>query len=191
MSSLEIAANAATTLSIWLAARNSLHTWWTGIVGTLLFALLFYEAKLYADVTLQGFFIATSMVGWARWRTGDDGSSMPISRASPGLVVTAVCGGLAAAVGYGLLLDRLTDAYAPFWDSLLLMTSVIAQLLLMNRKIETWGFWLIVNSVAVPLFASRGLTLTAVLYGAYWINALFALHRWRRELASGWRAILP
>jgi len=40
------------------------HTWWSGIIGCALFAWVFYEARLYADVTLQGFFILTSIYGW-------------------------------------------------------------------------------------------------------------------------------
>ena len=35
MTPLEIGANMAATVSIALAARNSLHTWWVGIVGCL------------------------------------------------------------------------------------------------------------------------------------------------------------
>lgn len=90
-----------------------------------------------------------------------------------------------------MLLSRLTDAYAPFWDSLLLTASVIAQLLLMNRKIEAWVFWLFVNSIAVPLFLSRGLTLTAILYAAYWLDASLALNRWRGKLGEAPQAMLP
>ena len=56
---LELAANVVITVSILLAARNSVHTWWTGIVGCVLFALVFHGAKLYAEVGLQAFFIAT------------------------------------------------------------------------------------------------------------------------------------
>ena len=41
MTWLEVAANLMASLSILLAARNSVHTWWTGIVGCSLFALLF------------------------------------------------------------------------------------------------------------------------------------------------------
>jgi nicotinamide mononucleotide transporter len=57
---------------------------------------------------------------------------------------------------------------------------VIAQLLLMGRRIENWLFWLAVNTVAVPLYASRGLYLTAILYAIYWINAVVAWRWWRR-----------
>ena len=65
---LEISANVMTTVAILLAGRNSIHTWWTGIVGCLLFCFLFYQSLLYADVVLQMFFIVTSMVGWWGWR---------------------------------------------------------------------------------------------------------------------------
>ena len=69
-SELEWLANGFYTASVVLAARNSIHTWWTGIFGCLLFAQVFHEARLYADVTLQGFFILTSVYGWWRWRHG-------------------------------------------------------------------------------------------------------------------------
>ena len=36
------------------------------------------------------------------------------------------------------------------------------------------------NTLAVPLYASRGLYLTAFLYGVYWINAVVAWRWWRR-----------
>ena len=88
--------------------------------------------------------------------------------------------GLACAAGYGALLHFWTDAYAPFADSMVLVFSVIAQLLLMGRRIENWPFWLLVNSIAVPLYASRGLYLTAFLYAVYWVNAIVAWLRWRK-----------
>ena len=45
---LEWSANGFNALSIGLAARNSVHTWWVGIVGCTLFAILFYDTRLYA-----------------------------------------------------------------------------------------------------------------------------------------------
>ena len=42
---LELAANVLITVSILLAARNSVHTWWTGILGCALFAVVFHGAR--------------------------------------------------------------------------------------------------------------------------------------------------
>ena len=64
------------------------------------------------------------------------------------------------------------------------MFSIIAQVLLMGRRIENWPVWLQVNTISVPLYASRGLYLTAALYAAYF-NALVAWRHWRRQRAMG------
>ena len=185
MNLAEIAANAFVAAAIFLAARNSIHTWWCGIVGCAIFAFVFYEVKLYADVTLQGFFIVTSVVGWYRWLHGNSGAELPVRFSRPRHLVLWTAMALAAAAGYGWLLYRFTDAYAPFLDSLLLVFSMLGQFLMMERRVENWWSWLLVNTIAVPLYASRGLYVTAVLYGAYWVNAIVALRKWRRLALLG------
>jgi nicotinamide mononucleotide transporter len=184
MTKLELAANAFNALAILLAGLNSIHTWWTGIIGCLLFGCLFYANQLYADVTLQAFFIGTSIVGWHHWKAS--GSRPPLSVRRTTLSAFASMSGAAAVVAaaYGWLLHRFTDAYAPFLDSVILAFSVLGQLLLMRRRYENWWCWLLVNTVAVPLYLSRGLTITAVLYACFWINAVVALFRWRKFLQA-------
>jgi len=181
---LEVAANAVNTISIFLAARNSVHTWWTGIAGCALFGWLFMGSRLYADATLQGFFIAASAAGWWRWIRGIRGAPLPVRRSPPGHIVLLAAAGVAVTLGYGWLLRRFTNAWAPYPDSAVLAFSVLGQLLLVGRRIESWWCWLLVNTIAVPLYISRDLHLTAALYGAYWVNAVVALVRWRRLVAA-------
>ena len=181
-SPLEIAANAVMTVSIVLAGRNNVHSWWLGIVGCGLFALLFYDVKLYADVALQLFFIVTCAVGWLQWLRGASGQPLPITRAGRAALSRVVPAGVAATLLYGYMLHLFTNAYSPFIDSAVLVFSIVAQLLLMGRRIDTWFFWLLVNAIAVPLYASRGLHLTAVLYGAYFVNALVSWYWWRLQM---------
>jgi nicotinamide mononucleotide transporter len=169
-------------VSIVLAGRNNVHSWWLGIVGCLLFALLFYDVRLYADVLLQVFFIVTCIIGWVRWLRGASGKPLPITSAGWTTLRWAVPAGVVAALAYGALLRAFTSAYAPFIDSAVLVFSVIAQFLLMGRKLENWVFWLIVNAIAVPLYASRGLYLTAVLYAGYFVNALISWFWWRIQM---------
>ena len=93
--------------------------------------------------------------------------------------------GVVVTGAYGWLLNRFTDAYAPFVDSLVLAFSVLGQVLLMERRVESWWCWLLVNTVAVPLYASRELYLTAVLYAGFWANAIVSLRHWRRLAEKG------
>jgi nicotinamide mononucleotide transporter len=180
MTAQEVAANVMVTLSIVLAGRNSIHTWWTGIVGCSLFAWVFGEAKLYADVTLQVFFIVSSVVGWWRWHGSRHVAPAAVTRAPMSTVARAALVGGVAALAYGALLHRFTDAYAPFIDSVVLSFSVVGQWLMMQRRVESWPFWVLVNIVAVPLYASRELHLTSGLYVFYLVNALVSWRHWWR-----------
>lgn len=189
MTWLEIAANTMATASILLAGRNSIHTWWTGMIGCMLFARLFWGTQLYADAVLQGFFIAASAVGWWQWSSRDGHPAPPIRRTASVTLLWLALAGVVATIGYGTMLHVFTDAYAPFADSAVLAISVVAQLLLMARRVESWPAWLLVNTIAVPLYATRGLTLTAVLYTVYWVNALIAWRYWSRQLRPAGAAV--
>jgi nicotinamide mononucleotide transporter len=181
---LECVANIVYAVSVWLAARNNVHTWWIGIVGCVLFGVLFFLSQLYADVTLQVFFIGTSCLGWWQWVRGNAGNALTVQRSTPSFLFVRAVLALAVAAVYGSVLYRFTDAFAPYIDSLVLTFSVLAQLLMMQRRIENWSAWLIVNSIAIPLYLSRELYVTAFFYGIYWCNVMYGLSYWRKELAK-------
>lgn len=179
MTPLEISANLFILVSVFLANRNSIHTWWTGIIATVLFGFLFFEVKLYADVTLQIFFTLTSFYGWWKWLNGgNEKQQLPISRVKIPILLIFTAVAVLLTFGYGFVLFNLTDASYPFIDSTVLFFSILAQFLLMERKLETWIFWIVVDLIAVPLFASKELYLTAVIYFAFLINAVWGLIHW-------------
>ena len=185
MDVLEVAANAFTALAIVLAGRNNVHTWWTGIVGTGLFAVLFGYNQLYADVVLQSFFVVTGIIGWWKWLHGGKAhDALPVTHASLKSILWTLPVGLLATAGYGALLHYYTRAYSPFFDSAVLVFSVIGQVMMMQRRVENWGFWLLVNTIATPLYFSRGLYLTALLYAGFWVNALISWINWQRLAAT-------
>jgi len=193
MSPLEIGANVFNLLSVWFSARNNVHTWWSGIVGCALYGVLFLDVRLYADVTLQLFFIASCVIGWWNWKRGGarrdraaatepdaPPAELPITRVSwlnaGGLTALAIL----AAAGYGWLLQAWTDAANPFIDSTVLALSILAQFLMVARKIETWPVWFVVDCIAVPLYGSKGLWLTAAVYAFFLVLVVMGWMRWSR-----------
>jgi nicotinamide mononucleotide transporter len=100
-------------------------------------------------------------------------------------VLTGFALGISVTAGYAFLLHRFTDAYAPLPDSAVLAFSVLGQLLLMGRRVESWWCWILVNTIAVPLYFARGLSLTATLYVAFWLNAIVSLRHWHRLARDG------
>lgn len=182
ISPLEWWANGVTALSVFLAAAGHILTWPIGIAGSILFGVLFFEARLYADLTLQVFFIGTSIVGWLKWQHagGPDQAAARHPLAARRLVFMCLSA-LAVALAYGGLLQYWTNAFAPFWDSAVLMGSVVAQILLMRGHHQTWPAWLLVNTLSVPLYLQRELQVTALLYTLFWFNAWWGWWRWHRR----------
>lgn len=183
-SPLELTANFFTVVCIILAGRNNIHTWWTGLVGAMLYGIMFYKVQLYADATLQIFFLVTGVLGWIGWNANkvlyQIDEQTPIITAKFSTIVKMICTAGAVAIGYGWLLHSFTNAYAPWIDSTVLAFSVVAQLLLMTRSVQTWHVWIFVNTLSVPLFWSRELYLTSVMYGFFWCNAVYSYFHWKR-----------
>jgi nicotinamide mononucleotide transporter len=181
---LEWAANLVTLVSVVLAARNRLLTWPIGIASCLLFGWLFMDAKLYAEAALQVFFIATSAWGWWHWSAQQGKPAAPISRVAWHLAALGVVVAVAAGVAYAWGLQRWTDAASPGLDSQVLMLSMLGQWWMMQRKLDCWWVWLLVNTIAVPLYFSRELYVSSAFYAAYWVTAGVAFVRWRADLRA-------
>jgi nicotinamide mononucleotide transporter len=183
-SALEWACNLTSLVCVILASRNQVLTWPFGIVSCVLFTVLFMDAKLYAEAVLQLFFIATSLWGWWHWSSQQAKLAAPIrSIALPSAalwVLVAVLGGGLYAWG----LQRWTDAASPWVDSQILTLSMLAQWWLMQRNIRCWWVWLAVNTLSVPLYASRELYVSSGFYALYWVLAIVAYLHWRKALAA-------
>ena len=127
-----------------------------------------------------------------QWRGVQGRAELPVRRTeSSGNVFGLFLVGVAVTLGYGALLHRFTNAYAPFADSVILAFSVLGQFLLMGRRIENWWCWLLVNTVAAPLYFSRGWVVTSLLYAVFWVNVIVSLWHWRRVLATQEKNVGP
>ena len=184
---LEWAANILTALCIYLAGRNKVLTWPVGIIATCLFGVLFYKAGLFADSLLQVFFIATGIIGWMGWKNNKIVEEIPTHIDVKKFVLYSVIA-IIVAIAYGYFLLYMVadtfDAYVPFVDSLILTLSILGQLLLMRKKIETWMVWIVVNIISVPLYFSRDLYLTSFMYSLFLINAVVSYFYWKKLMGE-------
>lgn len=167
-----------TVVCIFLAGRNNIHTWWTGIVACIAYGYVFYGAKLYADALLQVFFIGTSILGWIMWSKRKDSQELPITSTNSIVMGAITVLAVLVTIGYSEILIAYTDAAAPLFDSSVLVGSIIGQVLLMRRNIETWPAWILVNLVSVPLYFSRELYLSSALYAVFLVHACYAWYKW-------------
>ena len=80
------------------------------------------------------------------------------------------------------LLLRAVGGANPPLDALVTALSLGSQWLLNRRFIESWAGWIAADVLAVYLFWTRGLPLTAGLYAAFLAMCVAGWVEWRRHL---------
>ncbi len=155
------------------------------MVSVALYALVFRDARLYADMGLQGLYFVLAAYGWWAWlHGGSDHGELQVSRASPRLLAALGIGGALFAFLLGQTLYRLTDASLPFMDSALTSFSIAAQWMQTRKLLEAWLLWLAVDVFYVGMFLYKGLYPTAALYAVFLYLAGLGFFEWRRSMPS-------
>jgi nicotinamide mononucleotide transporter len=94
--------------------------------------------------------------------------------------------GLAATVlltvAAAVLLNAATDSSVPVPDAFVLAASLLATWGQAQKIIEQWWVWIVVDVVSIPLYVSKGLWLTAILYIGFLALCIDGLRRWTAEL---------
>lgn len=182
---IEAAAAAFGLACVWLTVRQNIWCWPVGLVQVGLYIVVFAAARLYSDALLHVIYVFLQLYGWAHWLHGGPRRSMLRVSTLSGRALRAWSAlALLAALGWGGLMDRFTDAAAPYPDAFTTIASLIAQWLLARKKVESWYFWIAVDVVAIGVYLYKALYITAGLYAVFLVLATQGLLAWRRALLA-------
>lgn len=171
-------------LSVYLTIRRNIWLWPVGMVNNLFFGLLFWKARLYADLGLQVVYFLLSIIGWYWWlHGGERNSKLPVRHARAVLLILSTVFVAAATFAMKMHLERIGGS-SPLWDGLTTALSLAAQYLLTRKYLENWYFWIMADLVYIPLYISKGLHLTAGLYGIFLLMCLAGLTDWKKALKA-------
>lgn len=171
-----------------LAIRQQPWCWPAGIASSLLYVKLMDDAALYMESGLQVFYVIVGVYGWWHWVRGGQQagerelpvSSWSVGRQAPLLLLTVL---LTLVSGYALA--RFTDASSPYLDSLVTWGALVATWMTARKILQTWHWWLVVDSLSLYLYVTRELYQTALLFAVYLVLVVVALRTWQRSLLAG------
>lgn len=179
-----------------LAIREIRWCWVAGFASSLLYLDLFFRASLYMESALQVFYMAMAVYGWWCWRPreapahGADGTGPTrpdIERRPPAWHACVFIGVLLLAGLNGWILRQTTDAAWPYVDAFISWGSIVTTWMVARKLLENWGYWLVLDGLALVLALERGLHLTAALFALYLVLAAIGwrswLLRWRESCA--------
>ncbi|VEB94087.1 nicotinamide mononucleotide transport protein [Citrobacter koseri] len=109
--------------------------------------------------------------------------------------LTRVAVNLMQALGLSVAVPELQPDAFPFWDSCMMVLSIVAMILMTRKYVENWLLWVIINVISVVIFALQGvyamsleyliLTFIALNGSRMWINSARANEAHTRFPVSG------
>lgn len=180
---LQIVGVALGLLYLWLEYRADIRLWIVGLIMPVVHGALYFKAGLYADCSMQVYYVLAGLYGLAVWRNAPKKNKEHARIAhTPAAKIPYIAAAylLAHAVIYFVLV-RFTDSTVPFWDSFTTALSIVAMWLLSRKYMEQWLVWLVVDLTTVALYIYKGIPLTAGLYVVYSALAVVGYLKWRRE----------
>ncbi|HHD7738991.1 TPA: nicotinamide riboside transporter PnuC [Providencia rettgeri] len=182
LSYIEAVGTIAGLLCILLASLEKTINYLFGLINVSLFAVIFFQIQLYANLLLQIFFFVANIYGWYAWSriTSSQQAELKIRwlslpKAAITLVISvvaiiyltfnidAVFGvlarwavGLLNLFGANLAMPTIEPDAFPFWDSTMTILSVVAMILMTRKYVENWLLWVIINVISIVIFFIQG-----------------------------------
>ena len=135
---LQIAGVVLGLLYLWLEYRADIRLWVVGLIMPLVHGALYYKAGLYADCSMQAYYVLAGLYGWIVWHNAprrkaaaDRIGHTPLRYAAGLIAVYA-----AAHAGIYFLLSRFTNSTVPFWDAMTTAASIVAMWMLSRKYLS-------------------------------------------------------
>ncbi|MBU4684357.1 nicotinamide riboside transporter PnuC [Cedecea davisae] len=204
LSWIEAVGTLAGLLCIWLASLEKIGNYAFGLINVTLFAIIFFQIQLYASLLLQLFFFVANLYGWYAWSRQSSNNQallqirwLPLPKAIAWLVIIVAAIGLMTifidpvfafltkiavtvmqSLGLNVSQPELQpDAY-PFWDSCMMVLSIVAMILMTRKYVENWLLWTVINIISVVIFALQGVYAMSLEYLILTFIALNGSRMW-------------
>lgn len=167
---------------VWLSRTRNIWCWPWGIVSSIALGYFFSQIGLPGQQWLNwGYFVLVQLWSWPHWVFGgEDDSILPVTvltNAARLAWLSALIVG--TAIVYFVIDVFSPGSFHPILDSLVVVSSICAQYLLGQKKVESWLLWLgPVNLVSIVLFFLSGAYTVTILYVAFFVHAIIALRTW-------------
>ncbi len=179
---LQIACAALGVVMAVLNAREKIIARPVSIVSAIMSSFVYYPAGLYAKCLLNGIVLVLNLYGWYRWLYGGAHKTpLQISKTSSPILLRMLLACVVGAAALGSLLYQYSHADLPYWDSLHTVAYLVAQWMLVHKKLENWILWVVADVLYVAVLYYKGLYLFSGLYIFYTLLAIYGYRTWRQS----------
>ncbi|MDX1836661.1 hypothetical protein DIZ81_00420 [Legionella taurinensis] len=178
---LDLSGTLASLLCTFYLIRLSRIAWILGLTANLINGWLYWHKGIYADTVLEVFYLVSTAYGWLKWQQSPAANRREIRSLSCNQWLMA---GLAFVSLYVLIvigLKHFTSTTVADLDALTTALSLIAQVLMCHKVLESWLLWLVTDSVYAYLYWLKDLPFHVLLMIVYTGMALTGYGIWIRQ----------
>lgn len=184
----EIIAATLGIIAIYFQIKVKPFYWIISLVVSSMYIVVYFSAKLYADMSMQFYYVGMSIYGLYVWLSGNNNSdkkTIPISKIKnlKSWIIIVLISALSFII-IGYILKNFTDSNVPWWDSFTTSLSFVATWMLARKKIENWLVWIVVDATSVALYIYKQLYPTTILFIVLTLLAIVGYFQWKRELRT-------
>ncbi len=178
---IEIVGALLSLIYLYLSINQRVSLWFYGIISSLFYIVVFYNSKLYADMSLQFYYVIISIYGWINWKTikNDSNVELNIIRITKKDIIISIFATVIIYFMYYLVLAKYTDSIIPKSDALVGALSIIGTWMLAKKYIENWLVWIVADSLCIGIYAFKGLYPTVILFVIYTLMAYIGYKKWK------------
>lgn len=174
-------------LSVLFATKNIILVYPTGILSTIIFVYLLVQAGLLGDMLINAYYFVMSIYGWYYWSRKINGATL-----NPITYSTMQDWKIALLIFLGSIFFILVlytifgkwDSWTALVDTLTTAIFFVGMWLMAKRKIEHWLFWIIGDSISIPLYYVKDLLISSVQYLIFTLIAIYGYRAWKQESIS-------
>ena len=133
-------------------------------LGAAMLMVLCWRRKILAEAALQAFYVA--MAGYGAHASAHPADWTPQQWPGAFHLLAIGLAGLATLL-MAQWLKRNTDSALPLLDSFTTVFSLLATWLMVHNHHANWAYWIVIDTVAIYLYAKRGLPFGAALCAIY------------------------
>ncbi len=183
---VEIAGAILSLIYLYLSIKQKISLWIFGFISSGLYVVVFFQSKLYADMSLQLYYVIISIYGWIHWKNvkNEDGKALQVKHLNKRNSLILLLSSILIYAVYFIILNYFTDTNVPKFDSLIGSLSVIATWLLARKYIENWLVWIVADGLAIGLFVYKELYPTSILFVVYTVMSVVGYRQWSKSLVK-------
>ncbi len=170
-------------LYLLLEYKANIWLWPVGVIMPIVYIIIFYQNKFYADMTFNVYYLFASIYGWYIWAKSLDKTDQGLISHLPKKYIvglSAIFVAIFAAIAF--LLINFTDSEVPYGDSFTTTLSILAMWMLAHKYIEQWLLWIVVNAVTAVLYHNKELNITVILFIVNFFVSILGYVKWKKMM---------